>query len=189
MSVLTPTARVILGMVRMGARTGYEIKSFVDSSTRFFWAASYGQIYPELKRLEREGLIEGQADPHGGRQRRAYRLTPAGEGALRDWLTAPGDLVYELRDEGLLKFFFADALEAEEQLELVRSMRAEHEARLDALEAVRAAKVSAGPPPPGRKFLRRTLESGLRHQRMLVEWCQEMEEELSADVPSAGVTG
>src|SRR5438874_13781615 len=80
---LSPTARVILGMIRMGKRTGYEIKQLVDVSTRFFWAASYGQIYPELRRLEEAGLIEGEDDPTGGRQRRAYTLTPAGDAALR----------------------------------------------------------------------------------------------------------
>jgi DNA-binding PadR family transcriptional regulator len=48
---LTHTAYVVLGMLRHEPRSGYEIKTVVDKSTRFFWAASYGQIYPELKRL------------------------------------------------------------------------------------------------------------------------------------------
>lgn len=41
---LSPTAYVILGMVSREPRSGYEIKALVDDSTRFFWAASYGQI-------------------------------------------------------------------------------------------------------------------------------------------------
>ena len=69
---LSKTAYVILGMLRMGKRTGYEIKSLVDVSARFFWAASYGQIYPELKRLEEAGLIRGQATETGERRRREY---------------------------------------------------------------------------------------------------------------------
>ena len=56
---LSPTAYVILGMVSREPRSGYEIKAAVDSTTRFFWAASYGQIYPELKRLSEAGLVEG----------------------------------------------------------------------------------------------------------------------------------
>src|SRR2546427_12215177 len=63
---LTPTGRVILGMLRLGKRTGYEIKQIVDVSTRFFWAASYGQIYPELKRLEERGLVGSRSEPTGG---------------------------------------------------------------------------------------------------------------------------
>ena len=47
---LSATGKVILGMLAARPRSGYEIKQLVDSSARFFWAASYGQIYPELKR-------------------------------------------------------------------------------------------------------------------------------------------
>ena len=49
---LSATGRVILGMIAFGRTTGYDIKQLVDKTTRYFWAASYGQIYPELKRLE-----------------------------------------------------------------------------------------------------------------------------------------
>src|ERR1700747_3883273 len=64
---LNPTGRVILGMIAFGKRTGYDIKTFVDRTTRYFWAASYGQIYPELKRLEDQGLVRGRPEPSGGR--------------------------------------------------------------------------------------------------------------------------
>src|SRR5215207_8798126 len=124
---LSKTSYVILGMLGLGRRTGYEIKSLVDVSTRFFWAASYGQIYPELKRLEEGGLIEGEDDPESGRRRRAYKLTAAGERALHDWLTSSQPLEHELRDEGVLKFFFADALEPDEQVGLLRRMREQYD--------------------------------------------------------------
>ena len=55
MSSLSPTARVILGMLGLGLRTGYDVKRLSEDSTRFFWGASFGQIYPELKRLEAQG--------------------------------------------------------------------------------------------------------------------------------------
>ena len=54
---LGPTAYVILGMLALGPRSGYDIKQFADFSTRHFWATSYGQIYPELKRLTEAGLV------------------------------------------------------------------------------------------------------------------------------------
>jgi DNA-binding PadR family transcriptional regulator len=113
-SDLTPTARVILGMLRLGATTGYEIKRAIDLSTRFFWSASYGQIYPELHRLEERGLVQARPDPRGGVKRTSYRLTKAGEAALHDWLTDPESYTFELRDEGLLRFFFGDLLTREE---------------------------------------------------------------------------
>ena len=77
MEPLSPTGRVILGMLGLGPMSGYEIKSFVDHSTRFFWAASYGQIYPELRKLA-ERADRGRDEAQGGRNRTVHRLTPAG---------------------------------------------------------------------------------------------------------------
>src|SRR4051794_12914149 len=109
---MTATSRVVLGMIRLGRKTGYEIKQLVDVSARFFWTASYGQIYPELKRLEQEGLIRGADAASGGRARRAYELTAAGEKALDGWLRSGAAPAFEMRDEGLLKLFFSDGMSA-----------------------------------------------------------------------------
>lgn len=55
------------------------------SSTRravTFIAASYGQRYHELQRLDQAGLTTGALASSGGRARTAYELTDAGMGAL-----------------------------------------------------------------------------------------------------------
>ena len=171
---LTSVAKVILGALRDGGRSGYEIKMLVDRSTRFFWAASYGGIYPELHRLEKQELVEGTSDPHGGRARRVYRLTPAGRRALHGWLTGP-ELAYELRDEGLLKLFFADALSDDEALELVRDLRDQRQAVLDRLRAVEASL-----PPHVGGFPTVVLDYGLGMHQWMVEWCSELEKRLSS---------
>ena len=136
---MTPTSRVILGMIRLGRRTGYEIKQLVDVSARFFWTTSYGQIYPELKRLEEEGLIRGEDAATNGRPRRAYELTAAGDDALDGWLHSGDPLLMELRDEGLLKLFFSDSMSADERAALIGSMKAGHDdvvAKLSSIEPV-----------------------------------------------------
>src|SRR5690242_10864303 len=110
---LSPTAYVILGMVSGEPRSGYEIKAAVDNSVRFFWAASYGQIYPELKRLSEAGLVAGSDAPRGERKRTVYSITADGESELRDWLRRPPETA-EMREEGLLKLFFSEVLGPEE---------------------------------------------------------------------------
>ena len=122
MSSLSATARVILGLLRFSPRTGYDVKRVTDFSTRFFWRASYGQIYPELRRLEGAGLVRASEEPRGRRPRRVYELTPKGERALSAWLLEDTDL-YEVRDEGLLRLFFGELVEREELLALVRRRR------------------------------------------------------------------
>src|SRR5690348_13014612 len=121
----TAVTPVVLGLLSLGPRSGYDIKAVVDRSTRFFWAASYSQIYPELRRLEEEGLVEGEDAAQGSRRRRVYRLTEAGRAALVDWLHGT-EFTIELRDESLLRLFFADVLPLEEGLGLLEARARGH---------------------------------------------------------------
>jgi DNA-binding PadR family transcriptional regulator len=121
---LKPPAYLMLGMLRLGARSGYAIKKATDVSTRFFWPTSLAQVYPELARLEREGLVTRRDDSHGARARSAYEITELGEAALLDWLRSPHEAQLQFRDEGVLRLFFADALPGEnDQLALIRRLR------------------------------------------------------------------
>lgn len=113
----------MLGMVRLGARSGYAIKQAADASTRFFWPTSLAQVYPELARLHDAGLLSRREDPHGSRERFAYELTSQGREALLTWLCSAREAPTQFRDEGVLRLFFADALPGEDQLALVRRLR------------------------------------------------------------------
>jgi len=120
---LRPASHLILGMVQMGARSGYAIKKAADVSTRFFWPMSLAQVYPELARLEDAGLLSRSDDSHGNRARFAYQPTEKGEEALRKWLSSPGGEETQFRDEGILRLFFADNLPRQDQLALARRLR------------------------------------------------------------------
>jgi PadR family transcriptional regulator, regulatory protein AphA len=178
---LTPTGRVILGMVRMGKRTGYEIKQLVDVSARFFWTTSYGQIYPELRRLEAAGLIRGEAEPTGGRSRTVYSMTPAGDAALDEWLASREELVWELRDEGLLKLFFSEGREPGDVREHLRAVRERSEAVAGQLRSLRA-DVDLQPDPGPRMVL----EFGIAFNEWLAEYWGGIDEGLAQGSAPAG---
>jgi PadR family transcriptional regulator, regulatory protein AphA len=171
---LTATGRVILGMLALGKSSGYDIKQFVDKSTRHFWAASYGQIYPELKRLEDQGLVRGHEEPTGGRARTLYELTDAGREALRGWLSSGEEPQYEVRDEGMLKLFFSDSL-PERRIENIRQMRERQARKLAALRSVQP-KAEHGPIGP-----RLTLELGIGATEWFIKWCEATEGRLAND--------
>jgi DNA-binding PadR family transcriptional regulator len=120
---LRPASYLILGMIRLGARSGYAIKAAADQSTQFFWPMSLAQVYPELARLQSAGLLRREEDPRGGRERHSYALTAAGEEALGEWLRSSEGEPTQFRDEGVLRLFFADALPPADQVALVRRMR------------------------------------------------------------------
>ncbi len=177
MEQLSPTAYVILGLVRNEARSGYEIKAVVDHSTRFFWATSYGQIYPELKRLAEAGLVTGVEAPTGGRRRTVYEITADGEEELKAWLRQPPE-TYEMREEGLLKLFFANALPADEAAEILRAMRAHRlavAAQLRAIEPVAAQKEDP--------FPLLVLRGGIEFTEWFADWCERMEAQVLQSAP------
>lgn len=177
MERLSPTAYVILGMVSEGPRSGYEIKATVDSTTRFFWAASYGQIYPELKRLSEAGLLVGVDSPTGGRRRTLYEITAAGEEELKAWLRQPPE-TFEMREEGLLKLFFAAALPRREAAAILRAMRARRLAVHDQLRAMEPLAEAKGDP-----FPLMVLRGGIEFTGWFAGWCERMEAQLLEPAP------
>jgi DNA-binding PadR family transcriptional regulator len=162
---LNNTARVLLGMVAEGHTTGYAIKAEIERSTRIYWGASAGAIYPELRRLAQAGLLSMRDDPRGGAQRHAYTLTAAGRRALHEWLTDGSEPTIELRDEALLKLRFAGVLARDEQLRILRCMRAGHAERAQALQA----RLDAGDYDD--PLHRLTIEYGAGSSAWARDWC------------------
>ena len=172
---LNNTARVLLGMIAEGHATGYAIKAEIERSTRLYWGASVGGIYPELRRLTEAGLVSVSDDPRGGTRRHSYALTDAGREALRDWLTDAAEPVLEMRSEPLLRLRFAGVLDPEQRLGVVRHMRQAYEGRV--AEVRRRLELGGFDDP----FHRMTAEFGLAYYEWGCDWCAEAEQRLLAD--------
>src|SRR5690349_288877 len=67
--------------------SGYDVKKVTEWSIRYFyWSPSFSQIYTELKKLEKLGLVTSRLDhDNGARSRRLYKITPAGLEAVTRW--------------------------------------------------------------------------------------------------------
>lgn len=175
---LKPSAYLILGMLKGGVETGYAIKRAVDRSTRFFWAASLAQVYPELARLEEDGYISGSDEATGARPRRTYQLTEKGESALQEWLRAARSTSFEFRDEGLLRLFFADLMPPDEAIELVRRLRRDAE-EIDRRFREEILPLSEPLEEQGYRFPAITGGLGADYYRFRAEWFARLEERLT----------
>ena len=122
---LRPVSYLVLGMVRFGATSGYAIKKAADAATKDIWPTSLAQVYPELAKLEAAGYLNRRDDSHGARSRAAYALTVAGEEALLAWLRSPVRAPIQMRSEGMLRWFFSDALSVQDRLVVLRRQREE----------------------------------------------------------------
>ena len=102
-------AYIILGMVLNEDLTGYAIKKSIESGIGVFYKASYGSLYPALKRLTEKGFLTMREEPRGGRQKIFYGITESGKEVFLDWLASPVALL-DGANMHLAKVYFFDKL-------------------------------------------------------------------------------
>jgi len=68
----------------------------MEELARHGYTVSPGTLYPTLHSLERAGYLISEKHVVGGRQRRYYTLTPAGEAALAEARARLAELVAEV---------------------------------------------------------------------------------------------
>jgi PadR family transcriptional regulator, regulatory protein AphA len=170
---LNQTGRIVLAMIAEGHTTGYAIKAEIERSTRLYWGASVGGIYPELRRLAKAGLVTVRDDPRGGAVRHCYELTPAGREVLHEWLTDTSEPALEVRDESLLQLRFAGVLEPDEQINVVRRMQALHQERVATLQAMLDANEFDDP------LHRMAIEYAAGWNQWAVDWCASTQRRLA----------
>jgi PadR family transcriptional regulator PadR len=84
---------LLLAALENGPRHGYAVIEALRETTGGQLDLPTGTIYPALRRLEQAGLIAGSWSVVGGRRRRSYRLTLAGDRALAGKRAAWQDFV------------------------------------------------------------------------------------------------
>ncbi len=174
------TRFVILGLLDAeGLLSGYEIRQIVAGSIGFFWTESFGQLYPELKRLSAEKLIAAAEDkPSRPRDRRRFRITADGRRALRDWLVKPAR-PRPVRIEYLLKIFFGRQAGAAVCRRILAAVRDEQQVRLRSFEAARR-QLAAEQHSPGLPYWLIVLRAGQLAAHARLRWAEEAQMLLDA---------
>ena len=114
----------ILGFLNYRPLSGYDLKKVFDNSVRHFWPADQSQIYRTLAKLAEQGYVEQEIVRGLDRpDRKEYRITPAGQEALRTWLTNPLPS-QDLRIAELIQVFFAGQLSDQQALALFERLAA-----------------------------------------------------------------
>ncbi|EHR62303.1 PadR family transcriptional regulator [Saccharomonospora cyanea] len=126
--------------------TGYDISKSFSRSVAHVWHAPDSQIYPELNRMERDGLLDSVEVPWGKKgTKKEYHVTDAGLADFRKWMEAP--LVPQRqRDPTYLKAAYFDFADPEAVREQLRQQQAYWEEHLAMLERTRATLVDRSHP-------------------------------------------
>lgn len=125
----------LLGMLSQESMTGYELMQKFETSLTEFWHAKHSQIYPELKKLTDEGMIEYSVEISGNvLEKKVYTITEAGRKDFLEWLAKDEPMQPTPKDIFRLRMFFSNQLETEQCLKLLESQLTQHEARLAQLK-------------------------------------------------------
>ena len=125
----------LLGMLSQESMTGYELMQEFETSLTEFWHAKHSQIYPELKKLTDEGMIEYSVEISGNvLEKKVYTITEAGREDFLEWLAKDEPMQPTPKDIFRLRMFFSNQLETKQCLKLLESQLTQHEARLAQLK-------------------------------------------------------
>lgn len=139
------TKTLCLGVMSLGAASGYEIKkTFEEDGLNHIYHTSYGSIYPALTALTEEGLADCAEMAQEKRpDKKVYSITAAGRSALLEALSAP-PADDKFRSDFLFTMFFAHLLPPSHVAELIDQRIAWYEACLAAMESNRDHPCSQG---------------------------------------------
>ncbi len=166
------TRFALLGMLTLQPMSGYDIRKNVDASIAHFWSESYGQIYPILKGLAKEGLVIPRTSRSAPRNRQEYAITAQGRAALRRWLAEPPGRVV-VRNELLLKLFFARSAAPGDSLRHLREFRAAQAAELRHFRVMERELTREHARHPHLPYWLMTLRFGLRHCEGGLRWADD----------------
>lgn len=142
----------LLALLTSRPMTGYDVSKQFSQSVAHVWHAPDSQIYPELNRMERDGLLESTVVPWGKKgTKKEYAVTEAGIAAFREWMDAPIEIRRQ-REPAYLKAAYLEWAEpgaARAELEQFRDHWTEH---LAMLEATRATLVDRSHPTLARRL-------------------------------------
>jgi PadR family transcriptional regulator, regulatory protein AphA len=160
----------ILGLLARHPSTGYELTQTFDRSLRTSWHASHSQIYPELGKLERAGLVEVVG--RGARRSKTYGLTGPGRDELRRWLVE-AEPDRSQRNESGVRLFLTPLLGATDRRTTYERDLSHVEVELDELEELRAQVQDSQVP----EAFAPQIELGIRINTVIRDWLREQIED------------
>lgn len=128
---ISSSTQALLGLLTIEPMSGYDLGQNVRTSVGHIWNESYGQIYPNLKKLAAAGFVSSKTEKQKGKpDRRIYSITQKGRDQFVEWLGIPPQADIP-RNEMLLKLFFGSQVPASILIAYIERMVVEHRALLE----------------------------------------------------------
>ncbi|MBW2560267.1 MAG: PadR family transcriptional regulator [Deltaproteobacteria bacterium] len=165
----------ILGLLNYSDMHGYQIKTHIERNFGHMWSINFGQVYPSLKNLKKEGLInmvEVALSENGGPRKKLYSITEKGVDEFSRWLAEFPQKPILIRDLFLLKFAFFGFGDDERTLEIIDRQTEIYEAQLEQRQVNRNRWERQS------VYVRLMIDLGITQIEMYLEWLRHARSEI-----------
>lgn len=163
----------ILGILNLAPSTGYDIKKYSDNVLSGFWNENFGHIYPTLKKMLEDGMIEIVSREKSEKKVR-YGITDKGKQELEAWLIEE-TIPQPVRSEFMLKLLFSSHQPKENVIRMLENYRELHEKNLEKYLAMQK-DLEQGIEEVSKErthFIKAVLRSGIISGEGVIRWCNE----------------
>lgn len=170
MARVKQTEIAVLGVLSVRPMTGYAVREAIRDVLGHFWSESFGQIYPTLAHLHREGFLDRSEGERPGSS--TYALTAAGHQRLVTLLQQP-DHPIPPRSGLMLRLFFGHTLGPDACRALVEQAKATARQQLSAYQAIRAELAGEDESAEHRPYWLLTVSAGEHTARAAIAWADD----------------
>lgn len=163
-----PLKYVLLAGIYNQPRSGYELTKWLQIVGQHCWSVDHSSVYPTLRDLQRDGLIQSERLPGTrGPERSIYSVTVLGRDKLGEWVASSSPRP-AIKDEQVLRVLCFDLLPREIALKQIAEIRADHQAQLEFFQTRYAALTELQPGP----LL--VMRRGILAEQAYIDWCDEV---------------
>ena len=173
MALKNKSLYAILGILNVSPGTGYDIKKYCDTVLSGFWHENFGHIYPTLKKMLIDKLVE-IVESETSEKKIQYQITPKGRLELESWLMEDTE-IQPMRSEFMLKLLFSSNQPKEHVIKMLEDYKQLHVKKLEKYLDMQhdleqgIEKISE----ERSRFLKAMLRRGVLSCEATVRWCEE----------------
>lgn len=172
------TEIVILALLKLGPKHGYEIKKHIESVLRRKTGMNTNLLYPCLHKLEAQKAVAKQVREQKGRPtKHLYRITRKGEGLFQQLIEHFGEAEAAKDDEFLVRLAFFDFLDYNARLRILEARKRELALGLQHRQSIHSEYANVYDSP----WVRQIAGFGEKQLAQEIVWLEELEKLAHAD--------
>ena len=173
------TEIVILALLRLGPKHGYEISNDIKAIFRRRTPLNTNLLYPALHRLEAQKAVEKEVREQQGKPtKHLYRITPAGIALFQELIGQFGEVEAAKDDEFLVRLAFFDFIDEPTRLRILDMRKRDLTQGLKQHEKLRSAYAHLY----ASSWVRQISDFSEKHIAAEIEWVEALEKAARDDV-------